>query len=84
MVSQRCRHSTERRADDSGSSQAEDDSTPVLLLLSLVAGPTEATKNSPCYKVFRIPKTLFIQGVFFCTGSLLVGAIPPTNSVPVQ
>ena len=44
------------------------------------------------YEVFRLPKTLFIQvfvfihpGVcFYCTGSLLVGAIPPTNSEPVQ
>ena len=36
-------------------------------------------------KVFRLPKSLFIQGVcFYCTGSLLVGAIPPTNREPVQ
>ena len=33
------------------------------------------------YKVFRLPKTLFIQGVcFYCTGSLLVGGIAPTNT----
>ena len=37
------------------------------------------------YKVFRLPKTLFMQGVcFYCTGALFVGAIPPTNSDPVH
>ena len=36
-------------------------------------------------KVFRLPKTLFIQGVrFYCTSSLLIGGIAPTNSEPVQ
>ena len=33
------------------------------------------------YKVFRLPKTLFIPCVcFYCTGSLLVGGIAPNNS----
>ena len=36
-------------------------------------------------KAFRHVETLFIQGVCYnCTGSLLFGAIPPTNSEPVQ
>ena len=36
-------------------------------------------------KVFRLLKTLFIQGFrFYCTGPLLVGVIPSTNSEPVQ
>ena len=37
------------------------------------------------YKVFRLPKTLFIQGVcFYCRGSLLVCGIASTNSEHVQ
>ena len=35
------------------------------------------------HKTFRHVETLFIQGVcFYCTGPLLAGAIPPTNSGP--
>ena len=40
--------------------------------------------NELMYKVFRLLKSLSIQGVcFYCTGSLLVGGIAPTNREPV-
>ena len=40
-------------------------------------------RNGACNNAFLHVKTLFIQGVYFyCIGSLLVCAIPPTNSEP--
>ena len=37
------------------------------------------------YKAFRHVENVFIQGVcFYCISSLLDGAIPLTNSEPVQ
>ena len=45
---------------------------------------TEQDQVHLLYKVYRLPKTLFIQGVcFYCTGSLLLGGIAPTISEPV-
>ena len=57
----------------------------VIITIIMLTLSVERIFNPNRYKAFRYVETLFIQGVrFYCTDSLLVGGIPPTNSEAVQ